>query len=119
MWISDSDIADVDHVSRRLGATRADHAAVADPKHVIGPVILAGRHAVADRGLLADHGSGANLDPPLAVNRAGRERDQRARPERGERAAGHGFGGHGSGFLDAAPGSVNDPGGYAPPGPLQ
>src|SRR4029077_5109493 len=56
-------IADVDGLMRDDMAPPADDAPVADPQHGLRPEIMPRGYARADRGLLADHGPVANLDP--------------------------------------------------------
>src|SRR5215472_14766912 len=81
-------VADVDRVVRDDVAAPADHAPVADPQHRIGSQVVAWTQARAHRDLFREHCSGTQLDPALAVDAAGWERDQRTEPEGGEPAPG-------------------------------
>ena len=77
-------------------------------QHGVGPEVMAGSHARAQRDHLGDHAGVADLDPALAVHGTGRERHHRVGAERGEPAARGRICRHDPGLLRAPPGALDD-----------
>src|SRR5215467_13828585 len=105
-------IADRDRVVGDDMAAPADDTPVTDPQQRHLAQVLPRDHARAQADLGPDHRPGPDLDPPLAVQGAGGEADDRPRAERGERPARRGVGGDRPGALRRPPQAVHSTPGH-------